>query len=266
MRTNVQTYDQYLIDVAAEEAFEIGQRLMKVKRFGIEEAQPGQDKTNRERLEDEINDFLGVVSLLQKLNIIGAVGDEKALEAKRQRIYQYATYSFERGLCEKPAFFRRIMPEQCGEDTTTISAKAAAAFVFPAVTQDTYTLTWDDEEGPKFLKFDLPTVLTKFNELLVRIREFRDTGKSGYPILKQLRRDRDNRMCCSWCGAPFPLNAKGNTLTSAPDKEFLAVVDADQTLTGPEKTLHRFCVNNSKQAGLGKEPGQFRTITPIGAT
>lgn len=315
MRTNAQTYDQYLIDVAAEELFEIGQRLMKVKRFGIEEAQPGQDKTNRQRLEDEINDFLGVVSLLQKLNIIGEVGDEAALEAKRQRIYQYATYSFERGLCEKPAYFRRIMPPvpieedtldrsvpstalgvhpeernepalvaafQSGkQDDDRIYVNPAGAVVLrdilnrlltswslgrvairtqfdgltkrvevipakqadfettirPASTppSDQYCLTWEADGKACSSAGALPEVLTKYADL--------DRQRGGSLVLwvHQLRRLRDNRICCTGCGAPYPKLKNGDTLMSAPADDFVMAVLNDQTLTGQEQVAHRLC-------------------------
>jgi len=55
---------EHLLCILAEECNEVAQRVSKALRFGLQEIQEGQDKTNAERISGEIDDFLGVLSML----------------------------------------------------------------------------------------------------------------------------------------------------------------------------------------------------------
>lgn len=54
-------YENELLIILSEECNEVGQRAAKMQRFGINEIQPGQPHTNRERLSQEVGDLMGVL-------------------------------------------------------------------------------------------------------------------------------------------------------------------------------------------------------------
>ena len=72
-----------------EEAHEVGQRVCKSLRFGMDEVQPGQEMTNAERIEQEIGDFWAVV---ERLEAIGAVCIRRISDhayAKHRKLQKY---------------------------------------------------------------------------------------------------------------------------------------------------------------------------------
>lgn len=81
------TYIQHLLTVLAEECAETAVRASKAIRFGMSEAQEGQDKTNKERLEYEFNDILALAVEL------GLREDEGMINAKLRKLREYVAYS-----------------------------------------------------------------------------------------------------------------------------------------------------------------------------
>ncbi len=79
--------DRHLLSCIAEECAEIIQRITKAQRFGIEEVQPGHDLNNRARLNQEINDLIGV------LDMFGFVPDDKQLKDKQLRVMEYIEHA-----------------------------------------------------------------------------------------------------------------------------------------------------------------------------
>src|SRR3546814_14662572 len=59
-------YDEYLLDVAAEECSEIAQRISNALRFSLGEVQPGQALTNAERIVGELVDLKAMVEMLEE--------------------------------------------------------------------------------------------------------------------------------------------------------------------------------------------------------
>ena len=55
------TTEQYYLACLAEECDEVGQRVMKALRFGSLEVEPGQAKTNLERIAGEVADLQGII-------------------------------------------------------------------------------------------------------------------------------------------------------------------------------------------------------------
>lgn len=55
---------EYLLTCLAEECAEVAQRCTKALRFGINECQPGQELSNEERLNIELNDLFTICRLL----------------------------------------------------------------------------------------------------------------------------------------------------------------------------------------------------------
>ena len=88
------TEEQYLLTCLAEECVEVAQRADKAIRFGLGEVQPGQPLTNLFRLEEELNDLLGVVTML------GLRTNYEAMIAKQHRVREYMGYSRKLGIVE----------------------------------------------------------------------------------------------------------------------------------------------------------------------
>lgn len=55
---------EHLLACLAEECDEVGQRVMKALRFGLDEVQSGQSMTNDERIAMELRDLLSVAQIL----------------------------------------------------------------------------------------------------------------------------------------------------------------------------------------------------------
>ncbi len=87
------TKEQYLLTCLSEECAEVAQRCTKAIRFGIEEVQDGQELTNLQRLQGEINDFLGVLWALHKEGIDISLTEDEAVLAKRHKVERYYNYS-----------------------------------------------------------------------------------------------------------------------------------------------------------------------------
>lgn len=55
------TVQEHLLVGIMEECDELSQRISKALRFGMEEVQPGQELTNRQRIIYELNDLIGLL-------------------------------------------------------------------------------------------------------------------------------------------------------------------------------------------------------------
>lgn len=82
---------QYLLTCLAEECAEVAQRATKAIRFGMDEVQPGQQLTNFDRLQHELNDLMAVADLL------GLSPQLPAMLAKVERVWKYYEYSQAKG-------------------------------------------------------------------------------------------------------------------------------------------------------------------------
>lgn len=83
---------EHLLTILAEECAEVAQRSSKALRFGLKEIEPGQSLTNEQRICYELNDLLGVVSMLGLLNI-----DLESIEAKKIKVETFLEYSRKQG-------------------------------------------------------------------------------------------------------------------------------------------------------------------------
>jgi len=88
--------EKYLLTCLSEEASEVIHRASKAIRFGLDEVQPGQPSSNRERLCDELCDLLAVVSMLNEEVKLAFSQDLKKEEAKRTRVNHYLGLHIER--------------------------------------------------------------------------------------------------------------------------------------------------------------------------
>jgi NTP pyrophosphatase (non-canonical NTP hydrolase) len=79
------------MDILQEECAEVIQAVCKIRRFGLDNNKPGQHKTNREHLENEIGDLYAMINILQELDIVSWTGIQQAAEAKRDKLKIWST-------------------------------------------------------------------------------------------------------------------------------------------------------------------------------
>lgn len=90
------TTREHLLTILAEECAEIAQRCSKALRFGLDEKQTGQPMTNGERIMEEVDDFAGVVRMLQERGEL-PLGRPDRVIAKQDRVRHFLKYSREQG-------------------------------------------------------------------------------------------------------------------------------------------------------------------------
>jgi hypothetical protein len=86
------TTDEHLLLILSEECDEVGQRVSKALRFGLSECQPGQSKTNAERITEELDDLLGIMQMLIERGLI-PTPSEKGVISKKAKIGKYLQYA-----------------------------------------------------------------------------------------------------------------------------------------------------------------------------
>lgn len=97
------TPQENLLINAQEECNEVAQRISKAIRFGLEERQPGQDKTNRERIVEEFSQLCAKLCLalgvFRNLGIadIACILDLREFLATPAKVEKFAAYSVECG-------------------------------------------------------------------------------------------------------------------------------------------------------------------------
>lgn len=91
------TTTEYLLILLNEEGLEVGQRVTKALRFGLKEIQPEQSLTNRERLIEELIDFMAIVELLEPELKINWNEVNKKVVIKKNKVRKYLEYSKQLG-------------------------------------------------------------------------------------------------------------------------------------------------------------------------
>lgn len=97
------TRQQHALLKLAEEASEVAERALKAMQFGLDEVEPGQPLSNRERLEYEIRDVMSVTVLLVRLKMVATVefsSMEEHVRAKLEKIERYYQLSQSLGQVE----------------------------------------------------------------------------------------------------------------------------------------------------------------------
>jgi NTP pyrophosphatase (non-canonical NTP hydrolase) len=80
-----------VMDILQEEAAEVIQAVSKIRRFGIDNAKPGTNYSNREHLEEEIGDLLAMIDILQINNIVSWGNLHTAKRAKIEKLKKWST-------------------------------------------------------------------------------------------------------------------------------------------------------------------------------
>jgi NTP pyrophosphatase (non-canonical NTP hydrolase) len=87
---------EYLLITLAEECLEVAHRCSKALRFGLDDVEPGEEETNREKIAQELDDVAGAADELRDRGVLRdrSVG---AITRKREKIKKMMEYSRGRG-------------------------------------------------------------------------------------------------------------------------------------------------------------------------
>ena len=87
---NMNEQDNEVMDILQEECAEVIQAVSKVRRFGIDNAKPNTEYTNREHLEEEIGDLLAMVDILLINNVVSWANLHSAKRAKIEKLKKWS--------------------------------------------------------------------------------------------------------------------------------------------------------------------------------
>lgn len=93
----------YLLSYLAQEACEVAIRCTKAQHFGLDEVQPEQSLTNRERIVHELNDLFAMVEEMQHAGILPVFAErdwQARIGAKQRKAQKFRGYSRELGRLE----------------------------------------------------------------------------------------------------------------------------------------------------------------------
>lgn len=80
-----------VLDIIQEEAAEVIHIVSKIKRFGWTAYHPDMpDFSNRERLQNELGDFLALIGILVRNKIIDEVAIEEAARKKLEKLKKWS--------------------------------------------------------------------------------------------------------------------------------------------------------------------------------
>ncbi len=91
------TRKEHLLTILAEECGETAQRATKALRFSLEEIQPGQSLTNKQRLIQEFNDIYAMMVMLRAEFHIGNFIDPELYNAKIAKVEHFLQRSRDNG-------------------------------------------------------------------------------------------------------------------------------------------------------------------------
>ena len=83
-------YERELLVILTEECAEVQQRATKMLRFGVEEIQPGQELSNKDRLSDEIGDLF---ALVDECEAAGMVDWDRVIKARKWKCGKLRKYT-----------------------------------------------------------------------------------------------------------------------------------------------------------------------------
>jgi NTP pyrophosphatase (non-canonical NTP hydrolase) len=79
-----------VMDIAQEECAEVIQAISKIRRFGMDNAKPGTEYTNREHLEEELGDLMAMIDILQSMDVVSYTNIELASKAKIEKLKKWS--------------------------------------------------------------------------------------------------------------------------------------------------------------------------------
>ncbi len=79
-----------VMDILQEECSEVIQAVSKIRRFGINNAKPGTEYTNREHLEEELGDMLAMIDILMINDVVSWGNLHRAKRAKIEKLKKWS--------------------------------------------------------------------------------------------------------------------------------------------------------------------------------
>lgn len=103
-------WQDYLLGKLREECLEVAHRVCKADTFGLSEVQPGQDRTNAQRIGDEVVDVIAILEMLSEAGVeLDTQTDLKArVLAKKHKVLQFAALSRGLGRLEQDGPWERL--------------------------------------------------------------------------------------------------------------------------------------------------------------
>jgi NTP pyrophosphatase (non-canonical NTP hydrolase) len=83
-------HNNEVMDIAQEECAEVIQAISKIRRFGIDNAKPGTEYTNRQHLEEELGDVLAMIDILMINDVVSWVNLHRAKRAKIEKLKKWS--------------------------------------------------------------------------------------------------------------------------------------------------------------------------------
>ncbi len=83
-----------------EEATEIAKDVDKALIFGLDDVEPNQEFTNKQKIENEIADLLGVVEMLTEKGFLNKdeIFNHSKINAKKVKVLRWLDYSILKGI------------------------------------------------------------------------------------------------------------------------------------------------------------------------
>jgi hypothetical protein len=98
---------EHLLACLCEECAEVIHRTSKALRFGLAAVQPGQARSNAQRVSEEIVDMLAIVDMLEKLEVISTGNRRTAMADKQTRVLSLMARAGHGGTCRRWRYIRR---------------------------------------------------------------------------------------------------------------------------------------------------------------
>lgn len=86
----METNNNEVMDITQEECAEVIQAISKIRRFGMDNAKPGTDYTNRAHLEEELGDVLAMIDILLINDIVNWGNLHRAKRAKIEKLKKWS--------------------------------------------------------------------------------------------------------------------------------------------------------------------------------
>lgn len=102
-QTTPMSLDDYLLSHLAQECNEVAIRCTKAQMFGLDEIQPAQSLTNRERIAEELTDLKALVVLMEDMHLLPEFSERDLntrINAKHRKAKEFRGYSRELGRLE----------------------------------------------------------------------------------------------------------------------------------------------------------------------
>ena len=94
--------NEYYLTCLSEECNEVGQRVSKALRFGLDEVQKGQTLNNSERISEELRDLISIAFILEEMGLIKDYNPlPDHIKKKKEKIIKYMKISVDMGVLKE---------------------------------------------------------------------------------------------------------------------------------------------------------------------